>query len=59
MRALFIAMFLSTGLVFVGCGGGGDEVLDYDPEVSKQKSAEYEQQMKEAMQNQGPPGRNR
>lgn len=38
---------------FVGCTGQGeDQVLEYDPEVSEQKSKEYQKQMEEAMKQQ-------
>ena len=60
MRGIIGILTLSALLSFAaisGCGGGEDEVLDYDPEASKQKAAEYEQQMKDAMKNRGRPGR--
>ena len=45
----FVAFVFTSGLI-VGCGGPEDEVLDFDPKLSEQKSAEYAKQQKEAME---------
>jgi hypothetical protein len=61
MRRLFVGLTLMALLAFganflTGCGGGGgDEMLDYDPKVSEEKRVEYEKQMREGMQKQGRP----
>ena len=62
MRKLLTLLTLTAliplcSATLVGCSGGAtDEVLDYDPKVSEQKRAEYEQQMREGMQKGGRPG---
>lgn len=50
LRIPILVTFLFTSGLIVGCGSGEDEVLDFDPKVSEQKSAEYAQQQKEAME---------
>ncbi len=45
----FISLFMFATVM--GCGGSSDEVLDYDPELSKQKSAEYAAQQKAGLEN--------
>ena len=59
MRRFVGSTLLTLGLISVscitsGCGGGGDKVLKNDPKVSEKKGAEYEQQMKDAMENSKP-----
>lgn len=60
MRHVFRGFLLGSALCIpfavVGCGGAPEkEVLDYDEEESEKQSAAYEEQMKEAMQQQGRP----
>ena len=50
LRILTVVTFLFTSGLIIGCGGPKDEVLDYDPKLSEQKSAEYAKQQKEAME---------
>lgn len=50
LRILTVNTFLFTSGLMIGCGGPEDEVLDYDPKVSEQKSAEYAEQQKAAME---------
>ena len=38
LRILTIVSFLFTSGLMIGCGGPADEVLDYDPNLSEQKS---------------------
>lgn len=50
-RGVMLVMFIATVGWTSGCiGGGEDEVLDYDPEVTAERSEEYKQQQEEAMQ---------
>lgn len=53
--ALFAACFIVLPVALPGCGGTEDEVLEYDPEVSEQKGADYEKEMMEGMQKSGRP----
>ena len=56
LSALTLAALIPFGTIgLTGCGGGGDEVLEHDPAESERRGAEYEQQMREAMQRQGRP----
>ena len=48
MGVLALATLLSLPAALPGCGGPQDEVMEYDPELSKKKAAEYEQEMKVA-----------
>ena len=50
LRILTVVTFLFTSGLMIGCGGPADEVLDYDPKLSEQKSAEYAEQQKAAME---------
>ena len=50
LRILTVVTFLFTSGLMIGCGGPEDEVLDYDPKLSEQKSAEYAEQQKAAME---------
>lgn len=50
LRILTVVTFLFTSGLIIGCGGPADEVLDYDSKVSEQKSAEYAEQQKAAME---------
>lgn len=60
MRRLYaVAMLFGVvgmgPMVLTGCGEEGDAVMEYDEKVSEEKRTDYEQQMREAMQQQGRP----
>ena len=56
IRVLSVVALASIAGIAVGCTGGEDTVKDYDPEVSEERSADYEQEMRDSMQSQGRPG---
>lgn len=55
MRRLACVLFAACFVALPGCGGTEDQVLEYDPEVSEQKAAEYEKEMMEGMKKSGRP----
>ena len=50
LRILTMVTFLFTSGLMIGCGGPEDVMLENDPKLSEQKSAEYAEQQKAAME---------